>query len=379
MATLRDEVMIKGMRLRNRIVLPPLTTNYGSPDGLVTDDILKFYKDCSKDVGLTVVEATAVRADGRIVPGGLGLWEDEQIAGTARLVESIKALGAAAVVQINHAGARCVPTGGELQGATPSGFAFKPDVSPLIMSESQIDQMVADFAAAAGRAAEAGYEGVEIHGAHLYLVSQFLSPLTNQRNDRYGGDARGRATFAIEVVRAIRKKVGEDYPIIFRLNAVEKVEGGQTLEDALVVSKLLAEEGVDVLDVSLIAQSSWKEIDGKRYLLGSSALPKKQPAGANIPITQAVKEATGVPVIVVGKLAEGNLLEKTVADSQIEMVAIGRQMIADPDTVGKIFAGKESEIIRCEECMTCFATIGQGKLMGCKVNRSLPGSRKVTE
>ena len=374
MTTLRDEVMINNMRLRNRIVLPPLTTNYGSPEGFVTDDIIQFYIERSRDVGLVIVEAIAVRADGRIVPSGLGLWEDGQVAGMARLADSIKELGAAAVVQINHAGARCVPIGGELQGASPSGIAFRPDVAPLSMNPSQIDQAVADFADAAGRAAEAGFEGVEIHGAHFYLISQFLSPLTNQREDRYGGDTRGRATFALEVVRAIREKLGKDYPIIFRLNAVEKVEGGQTVEDALVVSRLLADEGVDVLHVSLINQGSWKEIDGRRYLAASSALTKEQPFGANVALAEAIREAAGVPVIAVGKLADGNLAEQTVRDSKIDMVAIGRQMIADPDSVGKILAGKESEIVRCEECMTCFATIGQGKPMGCKVNRNLPGS-----
>ena len=374
MTTLRDEVMINNMRLRNRIVLPPLTTNYGSPEGFVTDDIIQFYIERSRDVGLVIVEAIAVRADGRIVPSGLGLWEDGQVAGMARLADSIKELGAAAVVQINHAGARCVPIGGELQGASPSGIAFRPDVDPLSMNPSQIDRMVDDFADAAGRAAEAGFEGVEIHGAHFYLISQFLSPLTNQREDRYGGDTRGRATFALEVVRAIREKLGKDYPIIFRLNAVEKVEGGQTVEDALVVSRLLADEGVDVLHVSLINQGSWKEIDGRRYLAASSALTKEQPFGANVALAEAIREAAGVPVIAVGKLADGNLAEQTVRDSKIDMVAIGRQMIADPDSVGKILAGKESEIVRCEECMTCFATIGQGKPMGCKVNRNLPGS-----
>ena len=374
MTTLRDEVMINGMRLRNRIVLPPLTTNYGSPEGFVTDDIIQFYIERSRDVGLVIVEAIAVRADGRIVPSGLGLWEDGQVAGMARLADSIKELGPAAVVQINHAGARCVPIGGELQGASPSGIAFRPDVDPLSMNPSQIDRMVDDFADAAGRAAEAGFEGVEIHGAHFYLISQFLSPLTNQREDRYGGDTRGRATFALEVVRAIREKLGKDYPIIFRLNAVEKVEGGQTVEDALVVSRLLADEGVDVLHVSLINQGSWKEIDGRRYLAASSALTKEQPFGANVALAEAIREAAGVPVIAVGKLADGNLAEQTVRDSKIDMVAIGRQMIADPDSVGKILAGKESEIVRCEECMTCFATIGQGKPMGCKVNRNLPGS-----
>jgi 2,4-dienoyl-CoA reductase-like NADH-dependent reductase (Old Yellow Enzyme family) len=234
--------------------------------------------------------------------------------------------------------------------------------------------MVADFANAAGRAAEAGFDGVEIHGAHLYLISQFLSPLTNQRNDRYGGDARARATFALEVVKATRERLGRSYPILFRFNAVEKVEGGQTLEDALTVSRLLADEGVDALDVSLVANSSWNEVEGQRFLVASSALPKNQPAGANVSLAAAVKEATGLPVIAVGKLGEGDVAGKSVRDLPIDIVAIGRQMIADPDAAGKIFSGKSSEIVPCEECMTCYATIGRGKPMACKVNRNLPGT-----
>ena len=376
MAILQDEVIVNGMRLRNRIAMPPLTTNYGSEEGIVTEDIIKYYSERSKDVGLVIVEASAVRADGRILRGSLGLWEDGQVAGMASLAASIKKLGAAAVVQISHAGARCFPAGGDMQGASPSGFAFRPDVAPLTMSPAQIDQMIVDFADAAARAAEAGFDGVEIHGAHFYLISQFLSPLTNQRQDRYGGDARARATFALEVVRSVREKLGKGYPIFFRLNAVEKVAGGQTLEDALVVSKLLADEGVDALHISLIANSSWKEVDGQRFLVASSAFPKDQPAGANVSATAAIKEAAGLPVIAVGKLGEGDVAAESVRDLPIDIVAIGRQMIADPDAAGKILAGKGDEIVRCDECMTCFATIGSGKPMGCKVNRNLPGSRR---
>jgi 2,4-dienoyl-CoA reductase-like NADH-dependent reductase (Old Yellow Enzyme family) len=294
----------------------------------------------------------------------------------AHLADTIKKLGAAAVVQINHAGARGFPDGGEMQGASPSGFAFRPDVAPLTMRSTQIDRLIANFAAAAGRAAEAGFDGVEIHGAHFYLISQFLSPITNQRTDRFGGDARGRATVAIEVVRASRERLGKNYPILFRFNAVEKVEGGQTLEDGLEVSRLLADEGVDAMDVSLIANSSWKEVDDQSLLVASSALSKEQPAGANVSLAAAVREATGLPVIAVGKLGEGDLAGESVRDFPIDIVAIGRQMIADPDTTGKILAGKGSEIVPCEECMTCFATIGRGKPMGCKVNRNLPGSTR---
>lgn len=374
MNSLGDEVTINGMRLRNRIVMPPLTTNYGSPDGWVTDDIMQFYRERSKDVGLVIVEVAAVRPDGRLVPCSLGLWEDGHVSGMRRLAGAIREQGAAAVVQLNHAGARSLPLGGEMQGASPSGFTFRPDSAAFAMSESQIDRMVADFADAAGRAAEAGFDGVEVHGAHFYLVSQFLSPLTNRRDDRYGGDVRRRAAFAVEVVGAIREKVGRQYPVFFRLNAVEKVEGGQTLKDALTVSRLLADVGVDAVDVSLIAQGSWKESDGQRFLVATSALPKTEPAGANIPLARSVKEASGLPVIAVGKLGEGSLAEDAVRNEGIDLVAIGRQLIVDPDTAGKILSGKSSEIIPCEECMTCFATIGRGKPMGCKINRDLPGS-----
>ena len=233
--------------------------------------------------------------------------------------------------------------------------------------------MIADFADAAVRAAEAGFDGVEIHGAHFYLISQIPSPLTNQRNDRYGGDARARATFAMKIVRAARQKLGPSYPILFRLNAVERVDGGQTLEDALAVSRILADEGVDALDVSLVAQSSWREVENERFLVASSALSKDQPAGSNLSLAVAIKEAAGLPVIAVGKLGEGDVAAESVRDLPIDIVAIGRQMIVDPDTAGKILAGKSSEIIPCEECMTCFATIGRGAAMACKINRNLPG------
>ena len=370
MPTLQDRFTINGMQLRNRVVLPPLTTNCGSPDGQVTDGVVQFYEERAKDVGLVIVEASSVQADGRIVPGSLGLWEDGQVGGMARLADTIKESGAAAVLQINHAGGRCFPSGGEMQGASPSGFAFRADLAPFSMSQKQIDAMVSHFAAAAARAEEAGFDGVEIHGAHLYLISQFLSPLTNQREDRYGGDARGRATMALEVFRAVRERLGTNYPILFRLNVVEHLEGGQTLADGLEVVRALAEEGVDALDVSLVTQGFWQENGGKKILIPASAFSKEHPPGANIPPVAQVKEVSGLPVIGVGKLGNA-IAAKSVEGSLMDLVAVGRQMIADPESAGKILAGKEHEIIPCEECMACFASLRKGPVF-CKVNRNLP-------
>jgi len=372
MTKLGDSLTINNMQLRNRLVLPSLTTNYGSSEGMVNKEILQFYQERSKDVGLVIVEATAVRGDGRIVPGSLGLWEDSQISGMARLAETIKKQGAAAAIQIGHAGPRCVPCGGEMEGASPSGMFFRPDVEPQAMTIEQIKQLIKDFGDAAGRAAEAGFDSVEIHGAHFYLISQFLSPLINQRNDRYGGDAKARAAIAIEIVKEARKRVGKDYPLIFRLNAIEKVDGGQTLDDSVIVSRLLQDTGIDILDVSLIAQSSWKEHEGRQFLAGSSALPKDEPSGANVYLAKKIKQASGLPVIAVGKLGDAKVASAAIRESKIDMIAIGRQMICDPDTAGKILSGREDQIIPCQECFKCFATIGRGVPMACKVNKNLP-------
>jgi len=371
MPTLHDDLTINGMHLRNRLVLPPLTMNNGTPEGRVMDGTVQFYAERAKDVGLVIVEAASVRSDGRIVPGSLGLWEDGQVTGMAKIADAIRTSGAASVVQINHAGARGFPSGGEMQGASPSGFAFRPDVEAFSMSLKQIDTLISDFVTAAVRAVEAGFDGVEIHGAHFYLISQFLSPLTNQRDDRYGGDARGRATLALEVVEAVRQRLGAAYPVLFRLNAVEHVAGGQTLADALEVSRAVAEAGVDALDVSLVSQGSWQEMDTGKFLVPASAFSKEQPPGANIPFVAAVKEATGLPVIGVGKLGIGGIADKSVEGSLMDLVAIGRQMIADPESAAKILAGKTDDIISCKECMACFASLRKGPVI-CKVNRNLP-------
>lgn len=372
MTSLNDGIRIKGMKIRNRLVLPPLTTNYGSPEGFVTKDTLDFYDQRSKHVGLVIVEATAVHKNGRIVPNSLGLWDDAQIEPMAGLVRTIKKNGAVAVVQLNHAGSRCIPVDNEPYGFSPSNVMFKPNVSPLMMNKEQIEQLILDFEKAAVRAADAGFDGVEIHGAHLYLLSQFLSPLTNQRQDEYGGDLAGRAKLSVTIVRNVRQRLGQAYPVFFRLNAVEKIEGGLSLEHALEIGRRVVKAGADVLDVSLIAFGGFKDMDGKRVLVGSSALPKEDPMGANIGLAEIFREKINIPVIAVGKLWNGASIRKALEESRIDMVAVGRQMICDPESAQKLLNAQYDDIIPCQECLKCFATIGKGSPMACTVNKNLP-------
>ena len=368
-----DPLFLNGIGIRNRIVLPPMTTNYGTADGCVTEDVLGFYKQRARHVGMVIVEAAAVRADGRLVPRGLGLWSRSHLPGLARLAEAIKAKGAIATVQINHGGARCFPLGGAMQGASPSGVPLRTDVVPFEMGQGQIDQIIEDFACASALGCEAGFDGVEIHGAHFYLVSQFLSPLTNIREDRYGGDAASRATFAAEVVRAVRDRVGMKALLLFRMNAVERVDGGQSLEDALLVARELVRSGVNVIDVSLAAQASWCEERGRRFLATCSAFPKDKLPGAGVPLAAAIKKISGLPVIAVGKLGHPEAAVRALKEGSTDMVAIGRQMIADPDTAGKILTGQDADIVSCKECMKCFGMIARGLPMGCAVTENPAG------
>jgi len=305
MATLNDTLAFKGLKLRNRLVLPPITTAYGTPEGEVTDRTLGFYRQRARQVGMVIVEAVVVSPDARLIPRSMGLWSDGQIAGMARLAKAIKAEGAVAAVQIAHAGARGPASDTGISRGSPSGAVMAPGEPPTILSEGQIAGIVEDFARAVARAREAGFDAAEIHGGHHYLISQFLSPIINGREDRYGGDVAGRATLALEVTRAVRARVGEDYPVLFRFNAVELMEGGQTIEEGMALARLLEAAGVDALHASLIAQGGWRESSsGVRFLQSTSALLKEQPFGGAVPYAAKIKESVGIPVIAVGKLAD---------------------------------------------------------------------------
>ncbi len=373
MARLDESLTIKGLQLRNRLVLPPITTNYGTDQGEVTDGVVGFYRQRSRNVALAVAEAATVRADGRITPLSLGVWHDGQIAGLKRLAEAIKGEGAVAVLQIGHAGASAVPVEGGILRASPSGVATRPVPMPTVLSGGQIQEIVSDFAAGAARAAEAGFDAIEVHGAHFYLISQFLSPLMNRRTDRYGGDAAGRATLAVEVVRAIRDRLGPNYPIFIRMNAVEMVEGGQVVEDARIAAKLLEQAGVDMIHSSLVAQGLWKEDNGLRMIQTTSALLKDQPFGAAVQYAARIRESVKIPVIAVGKLGETAEANRVAQEGGVDLVAIGRQMIADPTTAEKVLSGRGDEIVRCKECRSCFASIGKGLPMICSVNKNPAG------
>ena len=370
MTRLGDPLTLRGMILRNRLVMAPMVTGMAVDHAPSAGQLAWYLEHARSGVGLVIVESAAIAPDGKLLPFMLGIWEDGQVPALARLAAVIQTEGVPAVLQIVHGGAKAWRSDilGERMGASPVPIAAGP--APREMSETDITDIIRAFAQAARRAQAAGFAGVELHGAHYYLISQFLSPATNRRSDRWGGDRDGRARLGLEVIRAVRREVGPDYPLFMRMHAVELFEGGMSEADAIHFARAFQEAGIDVIDASGIGTSSMGDWKGQPFLNTSSVLPKGQVGGAFAPFTGRMKEALDIPVIAVGKLGEPGLAQAVLAAGQADLVALARQLIADPLAAAKLLEGREQDILRCQECLACFVSIRKGPLK-CGVNKAL--------
>lgn len=356
------------MEIKNRIVMPPMATGYASEDGSVTERLIAYYEERAKGgPGLIIVEISCIDAPvGRGLARQIGIDRDSFIPGLARLATAIKRHGARAAIQLHHAGRQ---TSSRLTGfkpVAPSPIPGRDGEVPNELTLEEIKRLVSCFAEAAWRARGAGFDGVEIHGAHGYLVSQFLSPLSNRRQDEYGGSLENRARFLVEVIRAIRSRLGRDYPVWCRLSAVEmNVEGGITLEETRVVAKLAEEAGADAIHVSAHAVGVARRP------------PMAQQPGAFIEYAEAVKKAVSVPVIAVGRITP-EIGEEALRQGRADLIAMGRQLLADAHTVGKIANGRLEDIRTCLRCFYCLDSVGRrrGNGVGCTVNPTLGRERE---
>ncbi len=304
---------------------------------------------------------------------GLGAWDDAHIPGLNRLATAIQAGGAAAALQLFHAGAKTY--GDELPPVGASGIALRAGMAPRPLTAAELGQVVEDFAQAARRAAEAGFDTIEIHAAHFYLLSEFLSPFTNRRDDDYGGDPQRRARLAVEVVRAVRSQLGTDFPLLLRLHGSERCPGGLSPAGVLTVARLLAAAGVDCFNVSMANQFAVNEQGGSVFYSLRPYLTKEQPAGSAANQAGAIRRVTGLPVIAVGKLGDPAVAERVLAAGEADLVGVGRNFLADPALATKMLAGRADEIVRCRECFVCLTrTVVQQRPIRCAVNKAL-GSR----
>ena len=342
-STLWDPIRIGGLELPNRAVMPAMGTGYSSEKGEATDRLVAYLKRRAEGgVGLIITEVCAVHPLGKGFPSELGLYDDSFLPGMERLAAEVKASGSAVAAQLHHAGRETFPQFIGEQPVAPSPLASRAmGQKPRALSKKEIAELVDCYAAAAARAEKAGFDAVEIHGAHGYLVSQFLSPYSNQREDEYGGDAQGRFRFAVEIVREMRRRVGKGFPIIFRFSSTEALKGGYDLDYILPLLPLLEDEGVDAFHVSCGVYDS----------PGNPTCPGlHHPTGINVDRAAAVKEAVGVPVIVVGKLHDPRMAEEVISGGKADMVAFGRQHLADPLFLRKAVAGEYDDIRFCLSC-----------------------------
>ena len=356
---------IRGVALPNRLVMAPMSTELGGLEGEVTPAMIAFYRERALGgMGLIIVEYTCVEPDtGRAHAYQLTLDDRTNLDGHRRLVRAIHDAGARIFMQIQHCGQYANPKvlpGGMPVG--PSDILSKRDPGKLScrgMTSEEVSAMVAAYGNTAALAIEAGYDGVELHGAHGYLLTQFLSPLGNKRDDAWGGDFERRLAFPLAVVRAVRESIG-DRPLVYRLSADEFRPGGLTIDDMEVIAPRLVEAGADALHVSM----GW----GVGPAFETVVEPMSTPEGWRIPYAARLRKAAGVPVIAVGQIRWPETGERAIAAGDADLIALGRPMLTDPDWANKAKAGRRDLIRPCTSCNWCISPHPGRVQVGCAEN-----------
>ncbi|MFD2700378.1 NADH:flavin oxidoreductase/NADH oxidase [Paenibacillus shunpengii] len=311
-----SEYKLKGLELKNRIVMPPMCQySVAKKDGVANDwHHTHYVSRAIGGTGLIIIEMTDVEPDGRISDYDLGLWSDEQVAPLARIVEDAHKYGAKVGIQIAHAGRKAEDA--EVPVA-PSPIAFdEQSKTPRELSTEEVKGMVEKFRLAVRRAVQAGMDVIELHGAHGYLIHQFHSPLTNRRTDEYGQDL---TKFGVEIIRAAKSEMPEDMPLIMRISAKEYVKGGYGIKESLEFSKAYKEAGVDMFHVS----------SGGEGPIGADGRPGTHTA-YQVPLAREIKQGLNVPVIAVGRLDEPALANSVIGNEDADLVAVGRGMLKNP-------------------------------------------------
>jgi 2,4-dienoyl-CoA reductase-like NADH-dependent reductase (Old Yellow Enzyme family)/thioredoxin reductase len=359
LSKLFEPAQIGKMNLRNRIVMPPMVVNFANSDGSVSEGTKAYYAERAKGgVGLIIVEATAVARSGRSSPLQLSLYKDDFISGFMGLVDEIHRYGAKVALQLVHCGRQGPSKFIGQQPIAPSAIPYAGGEMPRELRIDEIPGLIEDFAQAAARAKKAGFDAVEIHGAHGYLVGEFLSARVNKRSDKYGGNLAGRAAFATEMVARMKADLGNDFPILFRISADEYLPEGLILNEACVIAWMLQEAGVNCIDVSA----------GTHESLDMFVQPASFSPGCLVHLADAIKKVVNIPVITVGRIGDPLLAESILLQRKADLVAMGRALIADPELPNKARDGKLDEIRPCLACRLCLDRIFQKVKVSCAVN-----------
>lgn len=327
---LLSPLTIRGVTFRNRIVMSPMC-QYVSHEGLADDwHLVHLGSRASGGVGLVVVEATAVTRDGRITPGDMGIWSDEHVAPLARIARFVESQGAVAGIQLAHAGrkASCdlpwnggagllTPDVGGWPVVGPSPIAFdEGNPVPTALDEAGIDGIVAAFEAATKRALAAGFRVIEVHAAHGYLLHEFLSPLSNQRTDAYGGSLENRMRLTLRVAETIRKLVPAELPVFVRISATDWADGGWDVDQSVVLARRLKDLGIDLIDVSSGA------------LVPKARIPVGK--GYQVPLARKIRDEANIATGAVGMITEAKYANEIVTGGDADLVLLARELLREP-------------------------------------------------
>ena len=348
--------------VKNRIFMPPLSTNLGNK-GYVTDELVEHYKARAKGgVGLFVTEVVTVEPTYVYLPGDMSIHDDSFIEGWKKLVDGVHEYGAKILPQLFHPAYMAFPIPGTPQLIAPSHVGpYYAKEAPRPVTKDELKVIIRQFGEAAYRVKQAGGDGVEIHAAHAHgLLGGFLSPLYNKRVDEYGGDINGRLRLTLEVIDEVRRKCGKDFIIDVRISGDEYSDGGLNINDMIYVAKQLEKAGVDMLHVS----------GGTTIARGSSIPAPGTKMGSHAALSAEIKKHVSIPVTTVGRITEPWIAEELIANGKADACMIGRANLCDPEFANKAKEGREDDIRPCIGCLRCLNGIMFGKRVSCTVNPS---------
>lgn len=352
---------IGSLEIKNRLVVSAMSSHLGNPDGTPNEEVTRYLEAKARGGwGLIFTEDLGVTVDAGCDPVVGSLWNNAQIPAWTETVKRVHAAGGLMGAQIYHAGRERTLKSYDSHPVAPSAIK-EPTMNyvPRALTVEEIHELVEAFAQCARRAKECGFDCVEIHGAHGYLINQFMSPFSNKRNDDYGGTLINRMRFPLEVIAAVRAQVGPDYPITFRMNTSDGMDGGIEVPEAIVMAKMLEEAGVDALHCSQGTYAS------KQDIIAPGFIPVMNYSGN----AAAIKASVDIPVIAVGRYNDVYMSESMLRDGKADFIAMARASLADPELPNKAKEGRVEEIIHCIGCnQGCTGETAVGNPVNCIAN-----------
>jgi 2,4-dienoyl-CoA reductase-like NADH-dependent reductase (Old Yellow Enzyme family) len=349
MKKLFEKTAIRGMTLNNRFVRSATWEGMCGKDGRPTAKLASCYRDLAAgDVGLIITGYAFVRPDGKQLPGKMGIHTDDFAADMRRLTQAVQNEGGRICIQLVHSGAQTTAETAGRRPLAPSAVKVEqfPE-EPEAMTRKDIDDIAAAFGNSARRAKEYGFDAVQLHAAHGYLINQFLSPLTNRRTDDYGGSVANRCRFLLEVYHRVRSEVGPDFPVLAKLNGSDNLEGGLDLSDAVYAARLLDREKIDAIEVSGGTSASGDQNPVR------IKIDKPNREAYNLALAKEIKKAVRCPIMVVGGFRSPEVINKAVMEHGIDYISMARPFIREPQLIKRWQQGDRSSA-RCISCNGCF-------------------------